>query len=127
MAFVVVAGAMVQCSHGGQSKFPSGNPKLKIGGAAAVTAGMEAGVPFLPFGSPPTPDNPAPCPVQTTSTPPAPSPCTATLAATSGISTKILVGGLGVLLDSASGNTVNATSPGTWSIVNAGQALVKEA
>jgi len=127
MPNVVVEGGFLECSHGGKTKITSGNQKLKINNSAVVTLSMEVGYAFQPFGSPPTPDNPAPCPIQTTSTPPVSTPCTATLAATTGISTKITVDGLGVLLDSASGNTMNVTSPGTWSISSAGQTVLREA
>jgi hypothetical protein len=125
MPLVVVEGGIITCSHGGQTRLSSGSQKLTIGGHAVVTSGMEVGIAFTPVGSPPTPANPAPCPIVT---PPAntPSPCTATVAATAGVSTKITVDHQGVLLDSASGNTVNAQSPGTWSVASAGQTLVQE-
>lgn len=126
MPSVVVEGGFIECSHGGKTKITSGNQKLKINGSAVITLGMELGYPFQPLGSPPTPDNPAPCPIKTPTPLEMPSPCTATLAATSGISTKITVDGLGALLDSASGNTINAISPGTWSIGSAGQTVLKE-
>jgi hypothetical protein len=128
VAFAVVIGAIVQCSHGGKSRLRAGNAKLKVNDAAVVTAGMEVGVPFLPFGSPPTPDNPAPCTKQAPGTPPPPSPCTATLAATpEGVSTKITVDGIGVLLDTASGKATNTNDPdANWIISDAGQAVLRE-
>jgi len=125
MGVVVVEGAIIQCSHGGKSKISSGSSKLTVKGKKVVVAGMEAGISFIGFSSPPTPDNPAACPVKTTSSPPSPSPCTATVAATSGLATTLTVGGIPALLDSASGQTMNAVSPGTWSISDAGQSLLK--
>src|SRR5262249_52354738 len=130
MPSVVVVGAIVQCSHGGKSKLRSGNAKLKVKGAAALTPGIEVGVAFLPVGSPPTPDNPAPCAklANVGGPHPPPSPCMATVAATpEGISTKITVDGVGVLLDTASGQATNTNDPNaTWSISEAGQAVLKE-
>ncbi len=127
MAYYVVAGAIMQCSHGGQSKIPSGNSKLQISSAAAVTFGMELGVSFLPPTAPPTPNNPAPC--TKTFPPPAstPSPCAATLAALSGVSTKLTVDGAGVLLDSATGLATNAADPAAkWTVSTPGQQLLQE-
>ncbi len=119
MAFYVVAGATLKCSHGGMAKIPSGNSKLQLGGAAAITAGQEVGVSFA-AGSPP-------CPWVNPSPPGNPSPCTATVKALSGVSLKLTVDGLGVLLDSAQGLATNATDPSaTWSVANAGQTLLQE-
>jgi hypothetical protein len=126
VAFAVVVGAIIKCSHGGKSRLHTGNAKLKVNDAKAVTAGMEVGVSFLPAGSPPTPDNPAPCTKMANAGPP--SPCTATLAATpEGVSTKITVDGKGVLLHTASGPATNANDPNArWTISDAGQAILKE-
>jgi len=121
MPFVVVEGGVIQCSHGGQARLSSGSQKLKIGGHAALTAGMEVGIAFSAVVTPATP---APCPITTPGG--NPSPCTATVAATAGVSTKITVDHQGVILDSAQGNTLNAQQPGTWSVVSAGQTLLKE-
>lgn len=125
MPRVVVAGAILQCSHGGQVRLSSGNSKLQVSDKAVVTAGMEVGLSFAPLGSPPTPSQPAPCPIQGPGSPPPPTPCTATLAATSGVSQLLTVDGAGALLSSAGGNTVNSTSPGTWSIADPGQTLLE--
>ncbi len=116
MAMVVSVGGIIKCSHGGQRRLTSGDSRLNVDGNNVVVQGQEIGLSFAP--APPVVITP--CPVQT----PAgnPSPCTATLAATSGISTKLTVGGLGVLLDTARGNATNAQDPSaTWSIANAGQ------
>lgn len=128
MPYYVVAGGIVQCSHGGQSKIPSGNPKLQVSGNAAVTTGMEVGIPFLPLGSPPTPNNPAPCPQMLQPPAVGPSPCSATMAAIAGLSQKLTIDGVAVLLDSASGLAINPADPAAkWSISTPGQQLLQEA
>ena len=109
---IVVQGATLKCSHQGTGLLPSGNAKLKIGGKPAVVAGMELGVAF---------------PNCTFATGAGPSPCAATLAATAGISTKLKVDGLGVLLDSATGTATNPQDPSaTWSVDDTGQTLLEE-
>jgi hypothetical protein len=128
MPSVVVVGGLIECSHGGKTKIKTGNSKLKIDDAEVVVVGMEVGLSFLPVGSPPTPDNPAPCTqLAKAGTPPPPSPCTATVAATKGISTKIKVNNLGVLLDTATGNAINPNDPAaTWKISDPGQTKLQE-
>jgi len=45
--------------------------------------------------------------------------------ATSGVSTQLTVGDLGVLLDNASGQAINANDPSAaWSVADAGQTLL---
>jgi hypothetical protein len=125
MPKLIVVGGLIECSHGGKARLKSGNAKLKINGAEVVTAGGEMGLSFLPSTAPPTPDNPAPCPHVG---PGAPSPCAATLAAVAGVSTKTKVGGVGVLLDTATGPATNPNDPSAkWKISDAGQDLMKEA
>lgn len=119
MPKVLVAGATLQCSHGGSRQVPSGSPKLQVAGNAVVTAGMETGLPFAPG----APGVLTPCPIQTPSG--APSPCTATVAATAGFASKLAVGGAPVLLDTASGQTVNVQAPGTWSVSDPGQTMLE--
>ena|SRR5918993_5180395 len=112
MANVVVLGGIIKCSHGGKAILTSGDSRLDVASKNVVLQGQEAGVSFA-AGTPM-------CPVQTPSG--VPSPCTATIAATSGVSTKITVGGFGALLDTAQGNATNAQDPSaTWSIDDAGQ------
>lgn len=116
MAWVVVVGGVIKCSHQGRARLTSGDNRLEVDGNAVVVQGQEVGVSFATG----LPTVMAPCPVTTPAGNPAP--CTATVAATTGISTKLAVGGLGVLLDTASGNATNAQDPSaTWSIDNAGQ------
>ena len=124
MPNVVVVGGIIQCSHGGMIKLASGSDQLEIAGAAALTSGMEAGFSFQ-TGEPGV--LVTPCPAETPAG--SPSPCTATLPATTGVSTQLTVGGPGVLLDNASGLTLNtggAVPPPafTWSVAEAGQTLI---
>jgi hypothetical protein len=115
MAMVVVAGAILRCSHLGSARPTIGDPRLSVDGRAAVTAGKELGISFAPG----APGVLTPCPF---STPAGASPCTATVAASAGVSTLLLVGGVGVLLDSAGGQAINANDPAaTWSVLDAGQ------
>jgi hypothetical protein len=115
MAMVVVAGAILRCSHLGSARLTIGDPHLSVDGRAAVTAGKELGISFAPG----APGVLTPCPF---STPAGASPCTATVAASAGVSTLLLVGGVGVLLDSAGGQAINANDPAaTWSVLDPGQ------
>jgi hypothetical protein len=119
MPNVVVSGGVMQCSHKGTLQLSSGDSRLEISGAATLTKGMEVALSFAPG----APGVLAPCPYTSPSS--APSPCTATLAATSGVSSQLTVGALGVLLDNASGQATNANDPSaTWSIADAGQTLI---
>jgi hypothetical protein len=122
MSLVMVKGATLKCSHGGQIQVSAGDPRLNVNGNGAVTSGMESGLSFA-AGTPPCNN------VTTTPTPPgpAPAPCV-TLPATAGRARKLSVGGLPVLLDSATGPTVPAALPanaGTWSVASPGQAKLE--
>ena len=109
---ILVQGAKLKCPHQGLAPLTGGSPKLTIGGKPAIVSGMEAGATF------------AGC---TFSTPDGPSPCTATSAASAGVSTKVKVDGMGVLLDSATGTAVNPKDPSaTWTVDDAGQTLAEE-
>src|SRR5258708_8766053 len=123
MAFVVVAGAIIQCNHNGRCKLSQGSSKLTVSGNPVITSGMEAGVSFAPGG----PNVVVPCPGFTPGPPPPPTFCAATLAADpSGVSTKLTVDGMGALLDNASGPATNPNDPSaTWSVVSAGQTALK--
>jgi hypothetical protein len=121
MPKVVVVGGRVECGHQGQAVLTSGNGKFTIGGMAVVTAGDEVGLSFTPSGAPPTPTHPVPCTFFSGSNP---QPCSATQPAVVGVSTKILVGGLGVLLENAEGIATN-TPPSSWSVADAGQSAVE--
>jgi hypothetical protein len=121
MQQVLVAGAIIQCSHGGTARLPKGDNRIEISSKPAVTAGQEAGVSFA-LGAPTTI---VPCPHQTKSSPPAPSPCSATQAAQKGISALLVIGNAGVLLHNASGQATNADDPAAkWSVADAGQTVV---
>lgn len=121
MARVVVAGAVVECPHGGQLKLTAGDGRLEVGGKAVVTSGMEAGLAFAPG----APGVVAPC---THTTPNgAPSPCSGTQPA-SATATKLFVGEQAALLEGASGPVLNPASPGaTWKLSDPGQSLLEAA
>lgn len=120
MPNVVVVGGVIQCSHKGTLQLSSGDSRLEIAGAAALTFGMETGLSFAPG-----PGVLVPCPLPAPSGPPGSSPCTATLSATTGVSMQLTIGGLGVLLDNASGQATNTNDPSaTWSVAQAGQTLI---
>lgn len=122
MPQVVVAGGIIQCSHGGQIQFSGGADQLEVGGAKAITFGEEAGLSFQ-VGSPGVV---VPCPwTNNTTTPPTLSPCTSSLSAVAGVSTLLTIGGVGVLLNNATGSATNSSDPSaSWSITNAGQTLL---
>jgi hypothetical protein len=123
MAIVLVKGAIIQCPHSGQMQLGSGDGRLTVGGNGVVTSGMEAG---LTFGSPitPVPGMVSPCQAQTPNKPPAYAPCV-TSPARSGLATKLAVGGLPALLDTAGGLTVSGEGPGKWSVSSPGQAKLE--
>lgn len=120
MGVVLVQGAVIQCSHGGQLRLATGDARLAVSGNGAVTSGMEAG---LTFGSAqaPVPGMVSPCTAQTPTSPPAFVPCVTAASLPAGLASKLAVGSLPVLLDSASGSTVSGAGPGTWSVSSAGQ------
>ncbi len=118
MPNVVVAGGVIQCSHSGQIQFSSGSSQLEVSGSQAITFGMEAGLSFMTG----APGVIAPCPQLLPNG--NPSPCTSS-PAQAGVSTLFLIGGVGALLDNATGLTVNPAGPGTWSIASAGQSLLE--
>jgi hypothetical protein len=116
MPNVLVVGGVLACSHQGGAKVMTGDSRLTVDGQAALVSGQEVGISFA-SGSPGVL---TPCPVTTPAG--APSPCAATLAATGGVSTKVSVGALGVLLDTAAGHATNAQDPNaTWSVSDPGQ------
>jgi hypothetical protein len=120
MGLVVVQGAVIKCQHGGQLQLLTGDTRLVVGQNGAVTSGMEAG---LTFGTAltPVPGMVSPCTAVTTTMPPTPAPCVTAATLPAGLGTKLTVGNLPVLLDSASGPTASAAGPGTWSVGNTGQ------
>ncbi|WP_328524054.1 hypothetical protein [Kribbella sp. NBC_00359] len=115
MPNVLVVGGVLACSHQGRAKLSSGDSRLTVDGNDAVVRGQEVGISFA-TGSPGVE---APCPFSTNA---GPSPCAATLAATAGFSSKLTVGGVQVLLDTALGNATNPQdSSATWSVADPGQ------
>jgi hypothetical protein len=126
MGLVVVQGAVIKCQHGGQLQLLTGDARLVVGQNGAVTSGMEAG---LTFGTTqtPVPGMVSPCTAVTKTNPPAPAPCLTAATVPAGLATKLTVGNIPVLLDSASGPTTSAAGPGTWSVGNAGQQKLEAA
>jgi hypothetical protein len=113
VSLVLVAGATLQCSHGGSIVLSSSETRLTVDGKGAVVLGGESGLSFA-AGVPP-------CPNATTSTPPTPAPCQ-TGAALAGAARVLEVGGKPVLLATANGVTSpKGTPPGTWKVADAGQ------
>ena len=110
MPHVLVVGAILACTHQGQLRLTSGDSKLNVDGNDVVVQGQEVGVSFAGGPGVVAPCIYAPGGVS--------SPCTIPAPATAGVSTKLKVGGLGVLLDTATGQTSNATS---WSVNSPGQ------
>jgi hypothetical protein len=120
-----IAGATIQCSHGGTAHLPKGDNRLQISNNPAVTSGQEIGISFMPG----APTVVAPClHTMPSASGTAPAPCSATQAATAGISALLVIGDAGVLLDNASGLTTNPDpaeqGKAKWSISNAGQTLL---
>jgi hypothetical protein len=110
---VAVLGGTLQCGHAGNIAVTTAKARLKVGGADVLLTGEEVGLTFVT------------CQNKTTTTTPAPSPCLSQ-AVTAGTSTKLTVGGVPVLLASATGTTVpsvtpSTTGPFTWSVSAAGQ------
>ncbi len=123
MGLVVVQGAVIQCTHGGELKLMTGDARLVAGQNGVVTSGMEVG---LTFGSAAAPlPGLAPCTAVTPGG--TPSPCVTAAALPAGLAVKLTVGNLAVLLDSASGLTASGAGPGTWSVSNAGQQKLEAA
>jgi hypothetical protein len=123
MSTVLVSGAVLQCSHGGQLTLSQGNKKLSVGGSQVIIAGMESSLSFA-LGAPGVT---TPCPkMASAGSPPPPSPCSSTQAASSGVASKLTVDGKGVLLATASGQAVNLNDPNaSWQVNSAGQSLLK--
>lgn len=119
MAYVVVVGGILKCSHQGRTRITQGDSRLDVDGNAVVLQGQEIGISFAPG----SPGGIAPCPFTSSGNP---SPCTATIAATDGISTQITVAQQGALLDTAGGSATNANDPSaTWSVDMAGQSKLE--
>ncbi|MFF4287537.1 hypothetical protein ACWCXK_31365 [Streptomyces sp. NPDC001739] len=124
MAYVLTEGAVLQCSHGGQTRLTTGDPTVTVKGNGVIAAGAEVG---FQFGAADRPVSGmiAPCPVRT---PDGSSPLPCTIAAPTtpaGMSKKLMVGGQPVLLDTASGVTVSSPAPGTWSVADPGQTILE--
>jgi hypothetical protein len=116
MPLVIVQGATIECSHKGRASLQMGDGRLSVSGNGVVTAGMEIGISFAK-GSPP-------CRFFDPNTKKL-SPCTATMAATGGSSSNLVVGNQPVLLETANGPATNSGDlKASWSVADAGQKLL---
>jgi hypothetical protein len=111
VSLVLVAGATLQCSHGGSIVLSSAETRLTVDGKGAVVLGGESGLSFA-AGVPPclnatTAGSAAPC---------------STEPALGGAARRLEVGGKPVLLATANGVTSpKGTPPGTWKVADPGQ------
>ncbi|MDQ0000092.1 MULTISPECIES: hypothetical protein [Pseudarthrobacter] len=115
MSMVVVAGAVLECSHGGRITVSAGDARLTVDGHGAVPAGAEAGLSFA-SASPPC---------KNTTPEPSPAPCTTGAALPGGAARKLAVGGRPVLLATANGLTTSKGPSGTWKVADAGQTTLE--
>jgi hypothetical protein len=108
MTKVITEASAIACSHKGKVIIPASKRLLTVSGNAVLVYGDEAkgSVGANCTNKPP---------------PPPKKPCTKTLTAIAGIATKLKVGGQFVLLQTASGPTDSARTPGTWNVESAGQ------
>ncbi|MFF1867661.1 hypothetical protein [Streptomyces sp. CB03911] len=124
MKHVLVQGAVVECNHHGKLRIDLADPRVTVNGKGVLLGGMEAG---LAFGSPttPVPGMLVPCTAKTATTPPTFVPCVTGPATPDGLALKLSVGGRPVLMETASGTTVNAEGVGRWTVADAGQTLLE--
>ena len=116
MALVLTEKSTLDCAHQGKVKLTATQQKLKVDGAYAIVSGGLTGAPI------------SGCPTPTVTPPATPSsPCLTVLTATGGVATKLKVNGVGVLLETVSGQTngIVSGSPATWSVQSAGQTKLK--
>jgi len=106
MPQMLVTGATIKCPHQGMAPVSGGDSRLAVSGNGAITSGMEVGITLTGCTFPTSTPGALPCVSQ---------------AATAGLSTLLAVGGLPVLLDSATGLTSNAVN---WTVVDPGQQLL---
>ncbi|MGW6915289.1 hypothetical protein ACWGB8_15945 [Kitasatospora sp. NPDC054939] len=124
MALVLVEGATLLCSHGGQTKLLGGDQKVTVQGRGVLLGGAEAG---FTFGATevPAPGMVTPCPAKQPATG-APQPCVLVgPASPAGLAAKLTVGGRPALLASATGTTASGLGPGTWSVADPGQTVLE--
>ncbi|MFD0277838.1 hypothetical protein ACFVHB_28565 [Kitasatospora sp. NPDC127111] len=114
---VLVAGAVIECVHGGRYRLPGpGAPALTVSGHGALVMGAEAGRSFAPG----SPGLLTPCSFSTAA---GPQPCVTAPALPAGLSRKLTVGGRPVLLATANGTSTS--NPGTWLVGDPGQQLLE--
>ncbi|GHG11746.1 MULTISPECIES: hypothetical protein [Streptomyces] len=122
MSLVLVAGAVIQCTHQGRLTLAAGDPRVTVKGRGVVLAGKENG---LVFGSPTTPAPGMLSPCSATTPAGVPQPCALTPATPDGWSRKLTVGGTPVLLATASGVTASGAGPGRWTVSDPGQNVLE--
>jgi hypothetical protein len=110
MSLVLTEKSTLVCAHHGTVKLTATQSKLTVAGAKVLVTGD--------LSSAPIPD----CPIKPP--PPTNKPCTAILTAVGGVSTRLKVGGKGVLLETVNGATDGTVTP-TWSVQDAGQSKLK--
>jgi hypothetical protein len=107
MGKVLTSSATITCSHGGTVKPVPSQQKLTVDGTPVLVDGDLVGATVSGCTNVPPPQGRVPC--------------SATTSMSAGAATKLTVGGKGVLLDSASGQTNSTPAPGTFSVSDAGQ------
>jgi hypothetical protein len=110
MASVVTEQSTITCTHQGQVQAVAGQSKLKVAGALVL---VDGDLNLATISGCTTVANP---PAGTVT-------CATTTPPTSGVATKLKVGGKGVLLDSVAGKTSGTVTgtPQDWSVQSAGQ------
>lgn len=113
MAYVITEQSTLGCLHGGRVQLTASQSRLKVGGAAVLVEGDLASKPLSACITPVQP--PPPGPVS--------KPCMMVSSDSGGVSSKLKVGGKGVLLESHRGQTDGqvANVVQTWSVTAAGQ------
>ena len=111
MPLILVEGAILKCPHSGVVTLAGGKPALSVSGKGAIVSWNSNSLTF------------AGC-VQVDASSKS-SPCQLLTAVTQGESTKLSIGGVAVLLATASGLATNPAAPGaTWSVGDSGQQIL---
>jgi hypothetical protein len=118
MPLVLTESSTLDCAHAGKAKLTATQHKLKVSGAYVLVSGDLSGAPISGCGTPVVASPPAAAPS---------TPCLTIASAVGGVATKLKVSGKGVLLPTVNGQTSGVVSgtPGTWSVITAGQTKLK--
>lgn len=107
MPSVLTTGSTVKCAHQGTVKLTASQNKLKIGGKAVLVQGDLDGATISGCTTPSSQSS---------------SPCKSVTSMIQGAATKLKVGGMAVLLDTAMGLTDGVPpAPMQWNVQSAGQ------